>query len=274
MDKEYIAFSIPKLHFNYKKMIINGNTRGVHIHNATEIIYSDRDFDCIIGDNVYTISSNEILIINQYIPHSIKAPNGTEISYIQIELNRYIENNSDKNRGYLYDFILQPANNFYHVFKNNGELSEIVYNMAIEIENCNYGYELYIKSYIYKLIGFLFRNSFLPDIKLIMSKDFSELSPITDYVEKNFNTKIKIDEIAKTTNYNKYTLCNHFKKVTGQTLIDFISFVRLQKAKEMLENSQKTISEIAYDCGFSSIQYFNKFFKSKVGCTPSKFKRL
>ena len=73
--------------------------------------------------------------------------------------------------------------------------------------------------------------------------------------------------------YSATGICKTFKKATGQTLVDYINFVRLQKARALLTAGDSNIAQVAFSCGFSSVQYFNRVFKNYYACTPSVYIR-
>lgn len=60
----------------------------------------------------------------------------------------------------------------------------------------------------------------------------------------------------------------------GSTLTEYVNFTRMHKAEQLLINQNKSISEIALECGFSSPQYFNKLFRKINGVSPSYYKKL
>ena len=68
-------------------------------------------------------------------------------------------------------------------------------------------------------------------------------------------------------------ICFHncFKRSTGKTLRDFVEDVRLEIAVNLLINTDKTLTEIAYECGFSSQSYFSYAFKKKMNVTPREY---
>ena len=59
--------------------------------------------------------------------------------------------------------------------------------------------------------------------------------------------------------------------LTGKTPIEFIRSVRLQRAAQLLEKSQMTIAEVAYETGFNNPKYFSKYFKTQYGVLPSAY---
>jgi AraC-like DNA-binding protein len=73
--------------------------------------------------------------------------------------------------------------------------------------------------------------------------------------------------------YSKSTVLTQFKKEFHTTVNNYLNSIRLEHSKKMLENSDRTVSEIALDCGFSDQSYFSKMFSAKFGKTPTDYRR-
>lgn len=66
--------------------------------------------------------------------------------------------------------------------------------------------------------------------------------------------------------------CKLFKKATGLTFTDYLSRVRVEKAKSLLLNPNMRVSEAAFAVGFGSLTHFNRVFRQHVGCSPTAFR--
>lgn len=95
---------------------------------------------------------------------------------------------------------------------------------------------------------------------------------VYQYVFKNFNNEISLEEAAKLANLTKPSFCRFFKARTRKTFSKFVNEVRINEACRLLAQQENPITQIAYACGFNSLPNFNKFFKSIKGITPSDYK--
>ncbi len=99
------------------------------------------------------------------------------------------------------------------------------------------------------------------------------INEFTAIVENNLsNEDFAVDDICKTIGISRVQLYRKVKALIGYNVNDYILNVRLQNAKFLLTNENLSISEIAFNVGFSSQGYFSTVFKSKFGFTPSEFK--
>ena len=111
------------------------------------------------------------------------------------------------------------------------------------------------------------------DKEKFSSPHISAIREIITYVDDNYLEKITIDELAFLFNTNRATLCREFKTQTGMTLIDYINQKKLAYAKELIDDSQLTFTQISARLHFNSIHYFTRFFKSGTGMTPKQWRR-
>ena len=92
------------------------------------------------------------------------------------------------------------------------------------------------------------------------------------YIEQNYDSAVTIEDIAASANLGVSSCLRLFHSVLGTTPIRYLVKHRLQKAAEELKRGEgKTISEIAYACGFSDASYFNRCFRREFGKTPSEY---
>lgn len=73
-------------------------------------------------------------------------------------------------------------------------------------------------------------------------------------------------------NTSTFYFCKIFRKVTGLNFTDYLSRLRIEKAKNLLLNPNLRISEIAYEVGFQSLTHFNRVFKKIVGQSPTSYR--
>lgn len=84
--------------------------------------------------------------------------------------------------------------------------------------------------------------------------------------------KLSMEEAAAFTNLSYSNFCRSFKTTIGYSYVDFCNIVRVRRAQELLQNSQKSVTEIAALLNFGSVSYFNRIFKKLTGCTPLAYR--
>jgi AraC-like DNA-binding protein len=98
------------------------------------------------------------------------------------------------------------------------------------------------------------------------------INVICRYVQKHFTENIELEKAAALVHLSRSAFCKFFKRATGKTFTDYINDIRIGNACQLLIESDKRVSEIAYETGFESLTYFNRVFIRKKKTTPRKFR--
>lgn len=93
-----------------------------------------------------------------------------------------------------------------------------------------------------------------------------------EFVRSHVEEPITLADVVRHVNVSRFYFCKLFKKATGMTLTDYVSRVRVEKAKTLLVDPSLRISEIVFAAGFGSIPRFNSVFKRVVGMAPSEYR--
>ena len=110
-----------------------------------------------------------------------------------------------------------------------------------------------------------------PEIK-IESDDEKLLNTIMIYLEENLtNSQLSVEDLSRQVGMSRSSLYNKILELTGESPVEFIRSVKLDKAAVLLEKSDMNVAQIAYSTGFSTPHYFAKSFKTKFGVLPSEF---
>lgn len=102
----------------------------------------------------------------------------------------------------------------------------------------------------------------------------SELDDIKEYIEANYNKKITLDGLAEKFYINKYYLSKIFRECYGMTVNNYLSYIRITKAKQLLRFTDLSIETVGIQCGIEDVNYFSRAFKKIEGMTPRKYRLL
>ena len=108
--------------------------------------------------------------------------------------------------------------------------------------------------------------------KYLPSQKKEKIDPALDYIAEHYTESIRNDELARITGLSTVYFRRLFSEVVGQPPIDYISSVRINKAKEMLESDFSSITDVAAALGYRNIYDFSRTFKKQVGLSPRAFK--
>jgi len=92
------------------------------------------------------------------------------------------------------------------------------------------------------------------------------------FIKEHQADEISLGDVAKAVNTSTFYFCKMFKKATGLNFTDYLSRVRVEKARNLLLNPNLRISEIAFTAGFQSLSHFNRVFRRIAGESPSRYR--
>ncbi len=93
-----------------------------------------------------------------------------------------------------------------------------------------------------------------------------------EYIEANYTKSITLDDVSMAVNISSYYLSRIFKENTKENFIDYLTKLRIEKAKDLLNSTQYSMKEICTMCGYSDPNYFSKSFRKNVGVTPTEYR--
>jgi two-component system response regulator YesN len=127
-----------------------------------------------------------------------------------------------------------------------------------------------IFSYLCMMIG--------ESIKLIaQQKEQEETRPIRlakQYIQENYMKPISLEDISNIVGFSPTYFSTLFKKVSGTNFVDYLTETRVNKAKELLRETNLNIAEICEQVGYSDLKHFTKSFRKNTGLKPSEYRKL
>jgi len=252
----------------------------VHVHPEFELnfIENAKGAERIVGDSIEEIDDLELCLIgNDKLEHgwmtaNCKSENIHEIT-IQFHSNLFIESllnktqfrtllimfvNAKKGIVFSREKILEVRHKIYKLtksqneFKSVIELIEILYDLSLD-----------------KNPHLLSNSSFTNDNE---SSESRRVQKIIAYLDANYKNDVHLSEVAKYIGMSEVSLSRFMKMRTGKNFIEYFNDLRLGIATRLLVNSNKTIAEITFECGFNNLSNFHRLFKKKKNCTPNEFR--
>jgi AraC-like DNA-binding protein len=93
-----------------------------------------------------------------------------------------------------------------------------------------------------------------------------------EFIQEHISVQLSLSDVSRKVNMSTFYFCKMFKKYTGITFTEYLSLVRISKAKNLLLNPNLRISEIAFEVGFQSLTHFNRVFLKIVGRSPTRYR--
>lgn len=104
-----------------------------------------------------------------------------------------------------------------------------------------------------------------------------EMRPITEakrYIQLHYQEALRLEDVSSAVGFNATYFSTLFKKETGQNFTDYLTELRITKAKELLSSDNVSVQDVAEMVGYSDLKYFSRLFKKTTGVSPSDYKKL
>lgn len=136
-------------------------------------------------------------------------------------------------------------------------------------------YEIMVKSLLLRILYLLYEEhtsrAVLPEI--VNSTKYKKIQQTLLYIEEHLEEELSLQVLASHVNFSTGHFQKLFCEMYQMTPNQYITKVRLRKAKELLVTSSDNVLEIGLMCGFQSIQYFSYVFKKHIGCSPNRYRK-
>ncbi len=104
------------------------------------------------------------------------------------------------------------------------------------------------------------------------AKKVTQIRPAINYIDANYDKPISLADIARISHLSVSRLAHIFKEQMGITIIDYLTSVRIERAKQLLLATGQSCTEICFQVGYNNQSYFSRTFKELVGMTPRQFR--
>ncbi len=251
----------------------------LHYHEELELnmIVNAKGAQRVIGDHISEIDELELVLVGSNLQHAWFSHKckSKQISEVTIQFHKDLLDERILKRNQL-SFIRRMFEQSTRGISFSKETASTLVDRLVNL-NQKHGFDgvLELFSILHELS--ISRNTqLLSDASFNNTKKFSynsrRVEKTMEYLNANFDKSITLNEVAKLANMTQTAFSRFFKTRTGINFIDSLNDIRLGHASRMLIETTKTVSEIAYNCGFNNIANFNRLFKKKKNCTPKEFR--
>ncbi|MEX6686829.1 AraC family transcriptional regulator [Danxiaibacter flavus] len=155
------------------------------------------------------------------------------------------------------------------VLQNGSALGKIFEEMAIEITQQPLGFKTRVYYLLYDLMLTMARN--LLEEMPMKKHTATDLQKLNSVLHETLDHDWSVEEMAAVVGKKVTSFTSFLKNKTGLTPINYLIELRIQEAKKLLLDEKNKISDVAWECGFSSTQHFSNTFRQKTGVSPSTF---
>ena len=248
-----------------------------HYHPEYEINYVEHATGTrIVGESVSHYKDVDMVMVGPDIYHSWQSETGGADLVVTIQFQKDLLPASFQNKN-LFIPIREMLERSHRGIEFSKETIALVAPKLKSLIHAN-GFISFVE-----FLNILHEMSISADQKILCSQTFSpemdmyksrRIRLVCSYINKNFQDKIMISDLAELIGMTSSSFCHFFKKRTSKSFVDYLNEVRIGHASVQLIETTKTISEVCYNCGFNNVSNFNRIFRTKKGLTPSEFRKF
>lgn len=227
-----------------------------HLHRSFEFMYvKSGQIEVSINKRSFYVNEDECILILPYEIHSFFTTSPSD-SYICVFSPEYIKTFHNM----VYEkYIDNP------VIKLSSATQSLIFN-KIFTQNNNL---LEMKACFYLICSELIEQSNILDNDRC---NYELLHRTLNYIQNNFTNNISLKSISLELGYSYNYLSKYLNNMLGISFVDFINENRINYALYLLKNTEDSITDIAYNCGYSSIRSFNRNFLNIINMTPKAYR--
>lgn len=229
----------------------------------------------------YTMDEGDIIIFNNVEPHGWKLLGEDMHLLVMIFSPEFVaEKLSVFDYEYLKPFVERGSNFKNRIGKEEAVSHEIrkgIREIYTEWEEKKEGYPLMIKANVLRILTILIRayqdesksDEMLKEKKNAMKR----LEQAFAYIDAHYCEKITLDEVAAAAYMSANYFSAYFRKVADISFSDYVTRLRIAHARELLRETERSVTDIALECGFNNISNFYRLYKKNVGKPPREDKK-
>lgn len=245
------------------------------LHEAIEIKYFyEGTSTLLIGTETVVAHAGDVIVINPYEFHATVDFGVERGKYHLIMVEPAFFADMGAEIPDLRSLLLAGQASFRTQFRGDERMRRILLRAVEEMETRAPCYRIAVRGLMLEFLALLLRYG-MNDVSQRGSREhviryYAVVEPALRRIRDGYTERFTVEELAELCMVSKYHFCRVFKEVTGMTAMQYLSEYRLKIAETMLENTDKSVAEIACMCGFEDESYFCRCYKRYFGETPRK----
>ncbi len=251
----------------------------MHWHYYSEIIYVDKgSVNVKCNDSSFILNEGDLCYFYPLQLHEITRANQNEVCHSVIKFDIHSINIPSAHLPRMFDYFVRRTHedDFCIIVKNdhssNNTIKATVSSIIDEYSKENEFYMLSIQSLIQNLLIYIARNidkKRPPVPKKHRDEEFSFFH-ILEYIDTHSNEPLEVQELAGMCHMSYSNFARLFREQYGRSCKEYINYIRLNKAQELLLNSEYDLNYIAMETGFYDCSHFIRTYKKWKGITPEQ----
>lgn len=252
-----------------------------HWHYYTELIYMLEGTAMAECDKKsYIVEPDQLILFQSKTIHALYSTSSEPVRYIVLKFDANTLSVANSYTPKL-STVLSTARNdecadihFSEDILKGLHVREILLDCVKEMKELDYGYDIRIHSHLCNLMVYLLRlwrkSGFQIDKPVVADSDELSLNNITEYIDQHSDEPLRIEDLAKQCGMSYSYFAKNFKLLYGKSCKEYIEFIKVCKADDMLLFTDSSLDYISQETGFTDCSHFIKIYKKMKGITPKQ----
>lgn len=244
--------------YNYNITVYTDKIWEYHFHRNLELIYVVKGMvHCTVNNRSYSLTAGEFGLCLPYDIHRY-VPETDTVYWILVFSEDYIRFLSKRLSGKIGEGFPFRCSKTVETFIKEQLIESYTKPTTLKLKSCLYAV---LEEYLDKI-----------ELTEKSTKENRVISFVSDYVQKHHIEKLTLNDLAKELGYDYNYMSRYFHNTFNMSFSDFVNMYRLETATGFLEDTDESITAIAFKSGFQSVRSFNSFFKKNIGMTPTEYR--
>lgn len=246
---------------------INDNMSKSHYHDYFEIYFLESGARIhMIEDSMFQMQAGELILFSPYTMHHSFGEKDVPFKRVVLYFHK-----SEVDSAELLAALENGSGLYCPKEKDSQIIGRILNELLHEQETPSAFRQTSEHALLNLLLVFLMRNSIRQQPEKMDM--INRIDTVISYIHNHYAEEISLEQLAQMFYISPYYLCREFKRCTNRTIIQYINITRIMNAQRKFMETDKNVTQISKETGFSNVTHFNRVFKSVTGTTPSGFKK-
>lgn len=254
-------------------------------HDYLELAYVNRGGGLfVVEDRTYRMREGDVFVLNDSEFHALETRHPERLELITIYFLPQLVHRPgglELDFEYLQPFYARTRGFSHRIPADSSPVSRLIPEripmMHRELTRKNSGYRLAVKAQLLEILVTLARHYKKQRARAAVlphrPQQFHKLRTVFDYLQEHYTERIALKDAAARAGMSTSHFCSVFKRLTGGTFMELLLRMRIDKARQLLIQTDLPVTDIAFRVGFENHSYFDRVFRRFARITPREYRR-
>lgn len=253
-----------------------------HVHQHFELLYCEKGgFDLRVGEREYCLAPGDAALIHPMEPHQTTTRFDGENSYLVL---KFVPEALYSAREPLHEIkcilpYLHFSDRRVYVYTKKAlegsGMEEILHRILRERQTCEYGYEMALRAYVQQVLLWFIRAWREQNGAVDVDENaVQRLQRALAYIAEHLDEPVSVADAAASCNMGRSTFSRFFSRAAGVSFPAYVRSMRLSRAVALLVGTNRSVTDIALETGFSTASYLILCFREQYHMTPAQFREV